>query len=204
MSDPLTQPRSASAVGGRAGLEAALLLGLPAESDVLTAAAHLLTQRQEGAAFRLLAWALPRREAVWWATECVRLLLPEESPAAERAALEAARRWAADPSEENRRKAEAAAQSVNYATPAGQCAVAAFWYGGSMAPPKLATVAPPEHLLPKACGNAVLLAVLAGEPKTIPQRAALCLEVAANVSNGSNRWAQVSPAVSPAALKRKV
>jgi hypothetical protein len=199
MNDALTSPHSASKVGQRFGLEAALLELFPAEADVLSATSKLLAQRQEAAAFRLLAWALPRREAVWWATECVRVLLPENASDEERTALEAARRWATDPSEDNRRQAESAAQRINYATPAGQCAIAAFWSGGSLAPAKLAHVTPPDHLLPKACANAVLLVVVTGDPKTIPMRAVQCMELAAKVSDGTNRWQEASPAP----IKRK-
>ncbi|MFQ3650891.1 MAG: hypothetical protein SNJ75_11205 [Gemmataceae bacterium] len=188
MSDALTQPHSAREVGQRAGLDAEVYQLLSSEANVLQAAKQLLAQRHEGAAFRLLAWGLPRREAVWWACECVRLLMAETAPAEERAALEAARRWTCEPTEDHRRQAETAAQVVNFATPAGQCAIAAFWSGGSMAPAKLATVAPPENLLPKACANAVLLATLQGKPAEIPQRAIFCVEIAAQVSKGNNRW----------------
>lgn len=188
MSNPLTIPDLVANLVEKSGLEADLAKLLPPKADALAAAKILLEARQEGAAFRLLAWALPRREAVWWATECVQALLSPDAPPTEQATLEAARAWAAQPSEEHRRKAEQAAQSVNYATPAGQAAVAAFWSGGSMAPPKLGMVPPPEHLLPKACANAVLLAVTMGDPKKVAQHAAQCVELAAAVAGGVNRW----------------
>lgn len=188
MSNPLTIPDLLANLVEKSALEPELAALFPPKADALAAAQILLEARQESAAFRLIACALPRREAVWWATQCVQALLPTDAPPAERAALEAANRWVSQPSEENRRNAEAAAQAVHYATPAGQAAIAAFWSGGSMAPPKLATVPPPEPLLPKACANAVLLAVTLGDPLKIPAHAALCVQLAAAVGSGDNRW----------------
>jgi hypothetical protein len=115
-------------------------------------------------AVRLLAWALPRREAVGWACECVRTALPEGAPAAEAAALAAASRWVEAPTEENRRAAFAAAEAVEFGPAAAHAALAAFWSGGSLSLPKLPVVPPPEHLLPTGVVNAVTLAALEREP----------------------------------------
>src|SRR3954471_5602169 len=52
---------------------------------------------------RFVANALPKREAVWWACQCARLVLDPEAPEVQLAAIEGAEAWAADPSEERRR-----------------------------------------------------------------------------------------------------
>src|SRR5262245_61787247 len=58
----------------------------------------LLAQKEQfpdGA--RFVASALPKREAVWWACQCARLVLDPEAPEAQRAAIDGAEAWAADP-----------------------------------------------------------------------------------------------------------
>src|SRR5262245_44734732 len=98
-------------------------------------ALDLLEQEQYPRAVRLLAEALPKREAVWWACQCVRHAGGPELATLAVAALRAAEQWAADPSEDNRRAAYTAAQPVGFGTPAGCAALAAFLSGGSLGPP---------------------------------------------------------------------
>src|SRR5262245_58528529 len=149
----------------RAGLEEDLLALVTPGLAPLQAVDRLVEAGQLQAAIRLWAWVLGRREAVWWASQCVRLSLTDQDAPTERAAVEAAEAWAAAPSEENRRRAEAAATAVNFGTPGGCAALAAFWSCGSLAPPKLQVVPPPEHLLPGAVANSVLLAAVKREPE---------------------------------------
>ena len=66
--------------------------------------------------------------------------------------------WVKDPSEANRRAAEAAANAAGYGTAAGSLAAAAFWSGGSIAPAKHETVPPKEELTGIAVAGAILLA----------------------------------------------
>src|SRR5579871_5960995 len=75
-------------------------------------------------AIRLLAVSLPKREAVWWGCLCVRPALPTPTPEPAAKALAAAERWVKDPSEANRRLAEAAAEAAGYGTAAGCLAAA--------------------------------------------------------------------------------
>src|SRR4051812_46357060 len=70
-------------------------------------------------AVRFLAYALPKREAVWWACLCARTASGANPPAPIRAALNAAEVWASDPSEENRRAAMPAAEEAGFSTAAG-------------------------------------------------------------------------------------
>ncbi|MGL4554865.1 MAG: DUF6931 family protein [Gemmataceae bacterium] len=187
MNDPLKQPVPAVLLK-KGGLEPDERAGLRPDANAAQAADALAAAGHAGAALKVLAWALPRREAVWWAVECVAAHADADAAPEEAAALAAARQWAAAPSEDRRRAAEAAAADVNYATPAGQAAIAACWSGGSLAPPKLAVVPPPEHLLPRACANAALLAVTEGDPATAAARLARCVALAAEVASGKNRW----------------
>jgi hypothetical protein len=117
-------------------------------------------------AIRFLAMALPKREAVWWGALCVKDSLPKPIDPVAAKAVASAEAWAKDPSEANRRNAEAAANAADYGTAAGSLAAAAFWSGGSITPPSLAPVAPKEELTGVAVAGAVLLAssVAAGGP----------------------------------------
>ncbi len=110
-------------------------------------------------AARFLAFALPKRESVWWACLCVRATLPEPADAAEEAALAAAEAWVYQPGEESRRAAMAAAEAAGLSAPASWCGMAAFWSGGSMAPVEAPVVPPGESLTGRAVAGAVLLSV---------------------------------------------
>jgi hypothetical protein len=156
--------------------------------DVLIDAGRLLE------AVRFLSWALPRREAAWWACQCVRQVHRPEDPKSALAAVEAAERWAVAPTDDNRRAAFLAAEAADFGTPAGCAAAAAFWSGGSMAPPKLTAVPPAEHLMPGAVVNAVQLATLYPEPEKAAEKYLHFLALAVEVAAGKNRWKEDTPA----------
>lgn len=128
-----------------------------------------LKSAQYAEAIRELARALPKPLAVRWACQCIRQAVPELSKE-RRTALERAEAWAADPSEENRRAAKAAADAVGLDHPAGAVAMAAFMGGGSLAPPDLPPVAPAEQLTARAVAGAVLLAAVFTDPEQAESR----------------------------------
>lgn len=139
-------------------------------------------------AIRFLAHALPKREAVWWACACARAAHAPTPPAVAAAALQAAERWVADPSEDHRRAAMPASEAVGLADPAG-CAVAAtFWSGGSLAPPDLPAVPPGEHLTAHGVAGAIMLAAVLKEPERAPEKQRAFLKMGLDVANGANRW----------------
>jgi hypothetical protein len=57
-------------------------------------------------AARVLAYALPIRQAVWWSTLCAWHAVDGQPTGAQDAALSAATRWVLEPTEEHRRHAE--------------------------------------------------------------------------------------------------
>ena len=71
-----------------------------------------------------LAHLLPRREAVWWAIQCVRAML---GSSADDAALRAADAWVRAPEDDNRRAALAAFNACNQRAPTTWLAFAAGW-----------------------------------------------------------------------------
>jgi hypothetical protein len=139
-------------------------------------------------AARFLAHALPKREAVWWACQCVRQAGAPDAPPPVKAALEAAERWAADPSEENRRQAQAAAEAAELKTPAGCAAMAAFMSGGSLAPPNVPAVPPGEHLTAHFVAGAVMLAAVQAAPEKAPEKYRKFLALGVDVAGGAKTW----------------
>ena len=95
----------------------------------------LISHKLYADAMQFLARALPKREAVWWSATCAReLKLDGEQPELA-GAVQAAEAWVYKPNDENRRGAEKAANAIKASHPARWTAMAAFWSGGSLAPP---------------------------------------------------------------------
>jgi hypothetical protein len=139
-------------------------------------------------AIRLLAAALPKREAVWWACLCARQAHGANPPPKIAAALTAAEKWIADPSEENRRATQAAAEAAEMKTPAGCAAMAAFWSGGSLAPANVPAVPPGEQLTGHGVVGAVMLAAVLNQPDKAAEKHSTYLKLGVEVANGTNRW----------------
>lgn len=139
-------------------------------------------------ALKFLAHALPKREAVWWGACCARLGCGESLSPVQRAALEAAERWCADPSEQRRRAAMQAAEAAKFDHPAGCVALAAFFSGGSLAPPELPAVPPGDELTARTVAGGVLLAGVVQQPEQAPAKYARFLEQGIAVANGQNLW----------------
>lgn len=152
--------------------------GLLAEPMPVPASVDLLASREQFLdALRVVAYALTKRSAVEWALRCVRLAAGEDLGPLDREALDAAQVWVEQPEEPQRRRCEAAAAAAEYQTPAAWVAAAAFWSGGSLAPPNVPVVPPAEHLTAHAACGAVMLAAVARQPEKAPQRYAQFLQV---------------------------
>jgi hypothetical protein len=131
-----------------------------------------------------LAAALPKREAVWWGCQTCGGADSSSLPADDRKAIEAARRWVVDPSEENRRGAESAAKAGQLLTASSCVAMAAFLSGGSIGPPEFDPVPPADHLT----GYTVACAVKFAAATSSDDAAKKALELGIAVADGKNRW----------------
>ena len=140
----------------------ALLAGA---GDAEAALARLEAARRMTEALRLLAHALPKREAVWWACMCARAVPDPASRPEDAAALEAAEQWVRRPDEPGRRAAMSPAEKAGFRSTEAWAAVAAFWSGGSMAPEGQPAVPPGEHLTGVAVAGAVVLAAVRVAPE---------------------------------------
>jgi|SRR5580658_312914 hypothetical protein len=138
-------------------------------------------------AVTMLAYALPKREAVWWACTAARhtsaLFGPE---ATARPAIEAAEGWVRQPIEATRRLAERAAKRTGTGSPAGLAALAAFWSGGSLAPANVPAVPPPDLLSGKAVLGAVKLAAMQRSSLPTEMRLEGFLDMALDIATGGN------------------
>jgi len=134
-------------------------------------------------AIRVVARALSKPVAVRWACSCVVQAFGEGAKVPDASCVAAAERWAAEPSEENRRAAMAAAATTDYGTPGAWAAAAAGWAGGSLAPPEVPLVPPPDHLTAHAVAGAVALAA-ASDPEQLEARQIVFLQTALDLADG--------------------
>ena len=117
-------------------------------------------------AVRVMAMALPRREAAWWACLNARDARTDASPPETLATLEAAEAWVFKPSDELGHKAFEQAQIAGFDSAEAFAALAVHWAGGNMAPPEAGVVVPPgDALTATAAAAAVLLAAASGPPE---------------------------------------
>jgi hypothetical protein len=136
-------------------------------------------------AIRFLAFALPRREAVWWAALFVLWsgaghLHPDDA-----LRLRAAVRWVVEPSEANRQEAAALAGP---STPTAKLAQAVQRSGGSMLPPKYPARPPAPELTPRGVVLAITAASLQGDPKALPLRQRQAVALGMQVARGRYLW----------------
>ena len=134
-------------------------------------------------AVRVLAVALPKPEAVWWACVCVRQAVPKPWRVAVEAALEAAEKWVVDPTDANRRACGEQAEAAGWDTAAGCAAGAAWLSGGSLSPPKLPPVQPREDLTGQTVAGALMLAASA-DPTRTPQTLVQFLQTGMALADG--------------------
>jgi hypothetical protein len=132
--------------------------------------AKLMDKQLYPDAVRFVAHALPKREAVWWGWISARRAAGENPKPKIKTSLESTEKWIAQPTDENRREAKAAAEAAELGTAAGCAGLAAFFAGDSLAPPDCPAVAPGPYLTAKAVAGAVNFAALAGDPRQSPEK----------------------------------
>ncbi|MDD3444480.1 MAG: hypothetical protein PHS60_03665 [Zavarzinia sp.] len=159
------------------------LKGAPAADGALRT---LLKGTGTAPAIELLAHALPRREAVWWAATCVRDTLPEPAPGPESRLIEASEAWVRKPSDDARRAAYAIANQAGMDTAGGLVAMAVFFAGDSLAPAGQQAVPPPGHLVGAMVINALRLAATRTAPEHAEERFRNYLEIGLDIASGGS------------------
>jgi len=152
---------------------------LPSEALECLAAEDMLIE-----AARLCAYALPAREAVWWATRCAVATAPAELPQPDQEARKLAEIWVRLRADATRRSAMDKAQQAGCTSPEAWAAVAAFWSGDSMSPPDQPKVPPAPHLTGVAVAGAVILSSIRNDPARQPARLKQFLASARAIAQG--------------------
>ena len=135
-------------------------------------------------ASRLIAHALPKREAVWWACMCAAHTAPPDLPDTARKARETAEHWVRQQTDKLRREAMTLADASGFGSPEAWAGVAAFWSGDSMSPEGQPAVPPAPHLTGTAAAGAVALAAARGDARKLNARLKLFLESGRNIAAG--------------------
>jgi hypothetical protein len=143
---------------------------LTEESSTKEFIALLVEKELFGDALRLMAYLLPRREAVGWGCLCVRHAMASQPDKPLPDVHVAAERWVSAPNEENRWAAKQAADKEKPKTASGLLAMAAFFAGPSIAPPNVQPVPPPELLTSEMVANAVVIAGVVKEPEKAKEK----------------------------------
>jgi hypothetical protein len=165
--------------------------GDPAPIDYARAA---LSGPRPTDAIIFLAHLLPRREAVWWAIQCVRAMLGSN---ADDGAFRAADAWVRAPEDDNRRAALAAFNACNQRAATTWLAFAAGWSGGSVTPPDKDPMPAPPAACAQGVHTAVILAACAGDPLGVVDRLKVCAEAGIRFADGDDVEVRTSAPAAP-------
>lgn len=207
---PLHRFESAAAAAARLAKldlgDAARPLAAASGEDLAAAARALRTAGMTADAVSVLAQALDRRAAVWWACIAARQEPPPadgaspDAPAsapqvaaAESAALVAAEAWVREPSDAAAHAAFAAAEAAGAGSPAACAALAAFFAGDSIAPPGGTPVQPPDHVAGLVSAGAVQLAAVRHRPEVAGETLAALLDRGFALATGREHWTTADP-----------
>ncbi len=136
-------------------------------------------------AARFLAFALPKREAVWLACLAAHSVVDESTSEAEMKALTLTEQWVYKPTEECRRTLMDIAETAGLDTPAGFAAASAYWSGENIAPADLHPVPPPPAgITGKMVWGAMVLAAYHKAPELANDRYRTYISQAIDIANG--------------------
>jgi hypothetical protein len=136
----------------------------------------------------VLAQAMQRQAAVWWACRVARAERDGGVAEREAAAIDAAETWLRGPEQWKAYAANDAAKSVGLDSPAGCAALSAFLAGESLGPSHVAPLPPGHHLTGMAVASAVELAATrrpTGKPESDWEEV---LDLGFAIASGSEEW----------------
>ena len=132
------------------------------------------------------AYLLPRREAVWWACRCLKMLAPN-APPEEKALLKSAEDWVSVPEEDRRLAALELGMRSNHRWPSTWVALAAGWSGGNILLGVQATAPAPPEQTPRAVRAALLSAVSRLQPAERAKALRTCIEDGIRIASDHGR-----------------
>jgi hypothetical protein len=166
----------------------------PTDEAPLVFVRKLAQSERPAEAIAFCAYLLPRREAVWWACQCVRAIQGGATPGD--AALEAAEAWVREPEEATQRAALGLGAAGNKRAATTWLASAAGWSGGNIAPTGQKPNFAPTHLTAKAVLAAIVLAMAKAGSRSQAAWMAACIEACIRFAEGGDarpRLAQTPP-----------
>lgn len=119
---------------------------------------ELSTAKKWPDAVKVMARALPPREAVWWACVCARQMKELSSDASQISSLEAAENWVRKPTDENRREAFRLTQESASQSAGSLSALAAAFNEGKLPAPDNQNFNLESSVFPQIIGAVVILA----------------------------------------------
>jgi hypothetical protein len=127
------------------------------------------------------SYLLPRREAVWWASGCVRELL-HDVPQDRGAGLLAAEAWVREPDEGHRRAALDIGTRGDGNCPLTWAALAAGWAGGFLLSGPNKQIPMPPYMTARATRIAILISALKVTRSARPSRVTACIAQGARLA----------------------
>ncbi len=174
----------------RAALSPEAAAPLAGCTDVAQALERLEAAGFASEAVRVLAHALPKREAVWWACMSAGNTAPPDLGEQDALAVETAEQWVRQQKDPLRRDAMIHAQAGGFMSAEAWAAVAAFWSGDSLAPRGAPKSAPLPEQTGTAVAAAVALASVRGDGKRFAARLQRFLESGRDIlAGGTGRMA---------------
>jgi hypothetical protein len=152
----------AEAIAEKVNLSAEARSLLRKDQLVLDYIRLLIAEGKHQDAVHMVANLLPKREAVWWATQTARQTAPDPLPPEIEAAIAASEKWVTELSDESRRACWLVGNKAGVETAAGSVAIATYFSGGSLGPPDQEPIPPDERITGKMVATSILVSVLRG------------------------------------------
>ncbi len=137
-------------------------------------------------AILLLAHALPKREAIWWACLCSKAVTNDKTKADDLASLSMAEKWVYEPDDKKRRMCGTLAEKGEYKSAQNWAAAAVFWSGGSITKEDEPAMEPTPYLYAHAVSGAILNAVGVSAADNIDTQFQEFISHGINIADGGN------------------
>lgn len=133
-----------------------------------------------------LAHALPKREAIWWACLCSKIVTNDDTKADDLASLSMSEKWVYEPDDNKRRMCGTLAEKGEYKSAQNWTAAAVFWSGGSITDEGEPAMEPAPYLYAHAVSGAILNAVGVSGADDIDVQFQEFIKSGLNIADGGN------------------
>lgn len=133
-----------------------------------------------------LAHGLPKREAIWWACLCAKVVTNNDTKADDLASLTMAEKWVYEPDDKKRRMCGTLAEKGQYKSAQNWAAAAVFWSGGSITKEGDPAMEPAPYLYAHAVSGSILNAVGMSDTDEIDSQFQQFIKHGLNIADGGN------------------